>query len=331
MSGRERRDENGRRAWDGGLCQSGGWYVADGAVGIMITQTVAMFLMMAVGIVLIRAKMLDAQSVSRIANIAVYVSTPAVVLNSLATTFDMDRLVGGIWCFSLSALFTAASGVVARLVFRDRKRVAQVGVLVSNMGFLGVPLVESVVGEEYVFYVSACIAAQIPFIWSYGLWLITQDRSTISLRRIVTNPSIIAVVVGVALFLCSVSLTGVLEVAVSDMANLNTGLAMLILGSYLAQTDIRSLLRDTSLYLANFLRLVVVPALCVAVLAVLPLSTPIKLTVLIANSAPCGTTSALFSQLFGGDYRYGAGLVSSSTLLSLVTLPAVLAAGLAVF
>lgn len=304
---------------------------AGGTVGIMITQTVAMFLMMAIGIALFRLRMLDNRSVSGLANITLYVSTPAVVINSLATTFDMERLVGGVWCFALSALFTALSGAVAWLAFRERRRVAQLGILVSNMGFLGVPLVENVVGEEYVFYVSACIAAQIPFVWTYGLWLITQDRSTISLRRIVTNPSIIAVVVGIALFLCSVSLTGVLEVAVRDMQNLNTGLAMLILGSYLAQTDVRSLLRDANLYLSNLLRLVVVPALCILVLAPLPLSEPVKLTVLIANSAPCGTTSAMFSQLYGGDYRFAAGLVSSSTLLSLVTLPAVLAVGLLVF
>lgn len=304
---------------------------AGGTVGIMITQTVAMFLMMAIGIALFRLRMLDNRSVSGLANITLYVSTPAVVINSLATTFDMERLVGGVWCFALSALFTALSGAVAWLAFRERRRVAQLGILVSNMGFLGVPLVENVVGEEYVFYVSACIAAQIPFVWTYGLWLITQDRSTISLRRIVTNPSIIAVVVGIALFLCSVSLTGVLEVAVRDMQNLNTGLAMLILGSYLAQTDVRSLLRDANLYLSNLLRLVVVPALCILVLAPLPLSEPVKLTVLIANSAPCGTTSAMFSQLYGGAYRFAAGLVSSSTLLSLVTLPAVLAVGLLVF
>ncbi len=305
--------------------------MSDGAVGIMITQTIAMFCMMAIGIVLFELKLLDNHSISKLANIALYVSTPAVVINSLATTFTTARLIGGIWCFALSALFTAASAVVAWAVYRDRRRIAQLGILVSNMGFLGIPLVQNVVGEEYVFYISACIAAQIPFIWTYGVWLTTQDRSMISVKRIITNPSIIAVAVGVALFLCSVSLSGVFEVAVGDMADLNTGIAMLILGSYLAQTDIRSLVRDANLYLANALRLVVVPALCIVVLAVLPLSVPVKLTVLIANSAPCGTVSAILPQKFGGDYRFGAGLVSSSTLLSLVTLPVVLAVGLAVF
>lgn len=302
-----------------------------GTLSIMIIQVVAMFVMMAIGVAVYEVKFIDSKGAAQMANITMYVSTPAVVLGSLATTFDPDRLVAGAWCMALSALFTVAGAALAWVVFRERRRIAQLGIMISNMGFLGIPLVQSVVGEEYVFYVSACIAAQVPFIWTYGVWLVTQDRSQMSLKKIATNPSVIAVVVGVVLFLCSVNLIGVFDVTVTDMGNLNTGLAMLILGVYLAQTDIRSLVRDANLYLANFLRLVVVPAACIVVLAMLPLATPIKLAVLIANAAPCGTLSAMLPQKFGGDYRFGAGLVSSSTLLSLVSMPAVLAVGLAVF
>ena len=46
--------------------------------------------------------------------------------------------------------------------------------------FMGIPLVQSVLGEEYVFYISACMAGQVPLIWSYGIWLISQDASKIS-------------------------------------------------------------------------------------------------------------------------------------------------------
>lgn len=300
-------------------------------LSIMIIQVVAMFVMMAIGVALCELKFINAQGAAQMANITLYVSTPAVVLGSLATTFDPSRLVAGAWCMALSALFTGGGALLAWLVFRDRRRIAQLGIMVSNMGFLGIPLVQSVVGEEYVFYVSACIAAQVPFIWTYGVWMITQDKRQVSFKKIITNPSIIAVILGVVLFLCSIELVGVFDVTATDMGNLNTGLAMLILGTYLAQTDIRSLVRDKNLYLANFLRLVVMPAISIVVLAVLPLAVPIKLTVLIANAAPCGTLSAMLPQKFGGDYRFGAGLVSSSTLLSLVSMPAVLAAGLMVF
>lgn len=298
---------------------------------VMITQVVAMFLMMVIGAVLYRGQLVDNAGSKQLSNVALYVATPAVILQSLATTFDAAKMVAGAACMALSFIFTLVSAGVARLYFRDRQRAAQLGITISNMGFMGIPLVQSVLGEEYVFYISACMAGQVPLIWSYGIWLISQDTSKISLKKIATNPSIVAVVVGIVLFCCSIDLTGVIKVTAQDMGNLNTGLAMLVMGIYLAQTDLRSLVRDRNLYAACALRLLAVPAIVIAVMVLLPLDPIVKLVVVIALSTPCGTVSAMFPQMFGGDYRFGAGLVSVSTLLSLVLMPLVLAVSLVLF
>ena len=298
---------------------------------VMITQVVAMFLMMVIGAVLYRGQLVDNAGSKQLSNVALYVATPAVILQSLATTVDAAKMVAGAACMALSFIFTLVSAGVARLYFRDRQRAAQLGITISNMGFMGIPLVQSVLGEEYVFYISACMAGQVPLIWSYGIWLISQDTSKISLKKIATNPSIVAVVVGIVLFCCSIDLTGVIKVTAQDMGNLNTGLAMLVMGIYLAQTDLRSLVRDRNLYAACALRLLAVPAIVIAVMVLLPLDPIVKLVVVIALSTPCGTVSAMFPQMFGGDYRFGAGLVSVSTLLSLVLMPLVLAASLVLF
>lgn len=298
---------------------------------VMIAQVIAMFLMMVVGAALYRGAFVDNTGSTQLSNVALYVATPAVILQALAISFDAEKLVAGAACFVLSFAFTVLSAAVARLYFRDRRRAAQLGITISNMGFMGIPIVQSVLGEECVFYISACMAGQVPLIWSYGVWLISQDASKVSPKKIATNPSVIAVVIGIVLFCCSINLSGVIKVTAQDLGNLNTGLAMLVMGTYLAQTDLRSLVRDRNLYAACALRLLVVPAIVMAVLAPLPLDAVVKLVVLIALSAPCGTVSAMFPQMFGGDYRFGAGLVSLSTLLSLIVMPALLAVGLVIF
>lgn len=297
---------------------------------IMVTQTVAMFVMMAVGMILYRAKYLTNEGAAQMASIALYVASPAIIIASLATPFDSARLIEGAICMVLTWVFTIGSACIAWLVYRDRQRVAQLGIMISNMGFMGIPLVQMVLGEEYVFYVSACIAAQVPLTFSYGIWLASQDKTQVSPRRVLTNPAVLSVAVGVVLFLCSIELAGVFDVACDGLGNLNTGLAMIVLGSYLAQADLRSILRTRSLYLTHALRLVAVPLLVIACLMPLPLATPVKLTLLIAFAAPSGTVTAIFPQMFGKDYRLGAGIVSSSTLLSLITMPIMLAIGLVV-
>lgn len=298
---------------------------------IMINQPVAMFLMMAVGIVLFKTKRLDNQGAAQMANVALYVASPAITITAFATTFDAEKLVAGGLCMLLTVLFTLGSATIGWLVYRDRQRISQMGIMISNMGFMGIPLVQAVLGEEYVFYVSACIAAQIPITFTYGIWLISQDKSEVSPKRILSNPAIIAVFVGVALFFASIELDGIAKATASGLSGLNTGLAMIVLGSYLAQADLRGILRNKNLYLTHFIRLVVVPLIIVAILWVMPLSTPIKLTLLIAFAAPSGTVTAIFPQMFNKDYRFGAGLVSSSTLLSLLTMPIMLSIGLMVF
>ena len=302
---------------------------------IMISQTVAMFLMMAVGILLFKTKRLDNQGAAQMANVALYVAGPAITITAFATTFDAEKLVEGGLCMPLTVLFTLGSAALGWLVYRDRQRISQMGIMISNIGFMGIPLVQAVLCEEYVFYVSACIAAQIPITFTYGIWLISQDKGEVSPKRILSNPAIIAVFVGVALFFASIELDGIAKATASGLSGLNTGLAMIVLGSYLAQADLRgilrNILRNKNLYLTHFIRLVVVPLIIVAILWVMPLSTPIKLTLLIAFAAPSGTVTAIFPQMFNKDYRFGAGLVSSSTLLSLLTMPIMLSIGLMVF
>ena len=73
---------------------------------IMISQTVAMFLMMAVGILLFKTKRLDNQGAAQMANVALYVAGPAITITAFATTFDAEKLVEGGLCMLLTVLFT---------------------------------------------------------------------------------------------------------------------------------------------------------------------------------------------------------------------------------
>lgn len=299
---------------------------------VMVTQIVAMFMMMAVGAVCYKVGFITKEGSRVLTNIACYVSTPAVIVRALATKFDPAIAVNVAGVVVVTCVLMVVSIVVARVAYCiNGNRVAQVGIIVSNMGFVGIPLVEHVVGPDYVIYISAVIAAQIPFVWTYCVWLISGDVKDVSAKKIITNPTIISVVAGFAMFICSYELTGVLESFVDGIANLNTGAGMLLLGVFLAQSDIRSLICTRSIYKASALRLLVVTGASAVLLAPLPMPVACKAVVLIAFAAPCGTVSCMFSQLFGGDYRYGAGLVTISTLLSLVSMPLMLMLGLALF
>lgn len=299
---------------------------------VMLSQIAAMFMMMAVGAGCEKAGFIPKDGSKVLANITCYVSLPAVIVRALAIGYDPE-VMGNVASITLLAFVLVGAGVVvAHLAYGfNGERVSQLGVIISNMGFVGIPLVESVVGEEYVVYASVLIAVQTVIVWTYCIWWYTRDASMVSAKKLFTNPVIISIIAGALMFLFSVKLAGPFETVVDSIANLNSGLGMLMLGIYLAQSDLRSLVATRSIYKASILKLVVVPLVSIAVLTFWPLDVPCKLVALITIAAPCGATAAAFAQLFGGDYRFGAGLSTASTLFSLLTMPLMLTVAMMLF
>lgn len=298
---------------------------------VMVSQIVAMFLMMAVGAACYKGGFITREGSKTLTNLACYVSTPGVIVRALATPFDPDVFASILGVAAATCAIMVGVILITRLVYGNGSKVAQLGIIISNMGFVGIPLVEYVVGTEYVIYISTVMATQIVFIWTYCIWFYTEDPAQVSFKKVATNPVMIAVIVGFAMFACSYEPQGTVKSFIDGMANLNTGLGMLIVGVFLAQSDLRALARTRSIYKASAIRLIVTTALAGLIVMPFPISTACKTVVLIAFAAPCGAMCCMIPQLFGGDSRYGAGLVSISTLLSLVTMPLMLMLGLTLF
>lgn len=73
------------------------------------------------------------------------------------------------------------------------------------------------------------------------------------------------------------------------------------------------------------MRLIFTPLVGLLVIWLLPIEAPYVLLVLaITNCTPTAVNTALFSQLYGGDYEYGARLVILTTMMSLITMPVIL-------
>jgi hypothetical protein len=162
--------------------------------------------------------------------------------------------------------------------------------------------------------------------WTYGIWIMTKDRSAISLKKIPTNPIVISFVVGMLLFFLPVTLPEVLSGVVGTLATMNGPLAMIVLGAYLAQLPFKDLVTDKLTYLCTVVRLLVIPVATILVLFLLPDSySTIRLAVLLAAAAPVGANVAIFAQLYGKEYTDAVKDVCLSTICSIVTMPLIVA------
>lgn len=306
----------------------------DATVGVIAGQVGVMFILMMVGLCLFRLGMVTEDGVSQMADIVLYVANPAVAFNSLMGEFSPEVLGNALVVGAVAIVLLLLSVVIAQLVLPGadaQRRVSRFAVIFCNSGFVGIPLVQATLGGEYVFYVSVCNLVTIVGLWTYGVWLQSLDASKIAPRKVLTNPMIVATVLGVIFFVSSLRLPSLLQDSVNVLAEINTGLVMLVLGAYLGMSDIRVLLADRRLYLPSLLRLLAVPALSIALLALLPASMDrlILIALVIYAATPAGANTSLFAHKFNECGELGTRLVAFSTMTSVVTIPVVCAAAVA--
>lgn len=295
---------------------------------VILKQTAVMALYMAMGCLLFRHKKITAEGSRSMAAVLLWLVIPAVVINSFCVEPTPERLVQMAVSASLGGASLALSMGVSRLIYR-KSPVNEFAAAFSNAGFMGIPLVRACFGEEAVFFLVGFVAFLNVLQWTYGASVLSRGKAKMGWKQILLNPVSIGLIVGVILFITGlgVRLPEMLSSTVRGLSALNGPLAMLVLGVYLGQTDPRSMVADFRLLGVSTVRLLLIPAITLGLLALVPGDRVIRLTILAAACAPVGSNAAVYAQMYGEDYPYACQTVAMSTVFSIVTMPLVLAAG----
>ena len=290
-------------------------------ISILLRQIAIMALLMAVGILLSRRGFLSPQGTKDLGAILLRIIIPCVIVKSYITTYSRERLLELALSAGLAlAAFILAMGI-AYLVYGKRRRIENFAAAFCNAGFIGIPLAQAVIGDEGVFYMAASVALLNLFQWTYGVYIMTDRRDSISAKTIVKNPVVIAIVIGIALFLSRLPVPGILTSTLGYIAGMNTPVAMILMGTYMAKLPWRKLL-DKRAYGCVLLRLVVIPAVVLAVFWALPISNQnVALAAYLAAATPVGANICVFAQQYDCDYEFSVVTVCLSTVLSIVTVP----------
>ena len=291
---------------------------------IIVQQIFIMFLLTAAGYVLFASGKLSLAGSACLGNILLCLSLPCVIIEGFLIPCTSHRLIGLAVSAGVSAILLFVSLGFSRLFF-PKDAMGAFASAFSNAGFFGIPLVTSLMGGDYVFYLTPFIAFLNLLQWSCGVSLLTGNTSHFPWKSLLKAPFLLAAVIGFFFFVTGIPLPQSVQSAVSSIADLNTPLAMFTLGVYLAQTNLRELLRRKSLYWICAVRLLIIPAVSILLLSFLPdpWREP-RTALLLASACPVGANAAVYAQLHHGDYPYAVESIILSTLISLFTLPLVM-------
>ncbi len=289
---------------------------------IIFEQTLTMLGLMAVGLWLTKSGAIDEVFTKKLGYVLVNVIVPCLALNGFMDPPEGAQISDFLLSFGLSLLLLVIAAAVGFVAFGRRKPIEAFGNTVINAGFIGVPIVTAVFGPSAMFYVAATVALNNIIQFTYGCWLLTGDTSLIKPKAILTNPVVVASVLGVILFVTGFQLPAPVASGVKIMSNANTAVAMIILGSQLAGLDWKTAFNDVTAFVSIALRLVVAPLLSILVLKVLGFTlTPLVAAIFIDVICPMGVNTAVMAQQFDMDYEHAVKIVCLSTILCVVTMP----------
>ena len=298
-------------------------------LSIVVGQVIIMLLYMAAGYLLFRKKLISDEGSKSMANLLLYCILPCVIVKSFCVERTKENTQAMLVSLLLGAILLLLSIAVSALLLH-RNPVDSFGGAFSNAGFMGLPLVSAVLGQQAVFYAAGYVALLNILQWTYGQWIL-GNRKEVRLGALLKNPIILSLLLGSAIFFFQPPLPAILMTAMNGVSVLNGPIAMIVLGVYLANTDLVSMLRNVHLYWVSFVRLLLIPALSVCCLLILPSHyREVGIALLLVASTPIGSNVAVYAQKVGLDYGYAVQSVCISTLLSVLSLP-VLAASLSMF
>jgi len=257
-------------------------------------------------------------------NVLVYFVTPAVIILSFHRPFSAAQW-HNMWVAGLVILaaYVVMIGLVW-LIYRgvrsgELRRDLRFSGVYSNAGFMGIPLVQALLGADGVFFAALFVVGFNLFAWTHGWSLFTSGTS--GLKQLLTNPVIPAVVIGVVLFVTSCPLPKIVTDGLGYLSNINAPLSMFVIGANLLGVRWKTLVADHWLWLATAVRTVLIPAIAIAALWLVPLPESARLAILIPLSCPVATYLVMFGVLHRTNTDFATRLVCLSTAISILTLP----------
>ena len=293
---------------------------------ITLNQMLMFFCVMILGFVLRRKNIVPENadvSLSRVLTMAV---SPAIVLKTFASNFNIETLLeksyifitGTVLLFILIFLGTALANL-----FADNRYVKYLytySFIIPNMGYMAQPLTLAVFGEEALFDLMIFSIPFYAYIYSVGMARMNPQNEKVSLKSL-ANPVFFSMGLGAIIGLLKVPLPAFVNETLAALSGCMGVIAMLLSGLVIGKYELGDLFSKGRIYVAAFIRLIVIPGVFVFALRAMGMPSYIYMTTLCVFAMPMGLNTVVFPAAYGGDTKPGAAMALISSIFGVITIP----------
>lgn len=295
----------------------------------LLTKMVIFVVLMVIGYIGARTKLLNGEFTKAASKLTLNVFMSATIINSVIA--NPPQLSGGelakvmLACFVSVGFGYLLSALIVRLLpfQRERKPLMELLISVTNTMFIGVPVAEPIFGSQAVFYIAmSCIPFNV-FLYTYGVWRMNQsgERVKLNWKDMVSVP-LIATMAALLIFVLNIPMPGVVKELCSTLSAATIPMSMLVIGSSLGGVSLLDAFKEKNLYFVSLMRLVLVPLLTLPVLKLITTDPVLLGAMVIIAGCPSAVMVTVLAIQYGRDAEYTSKGILLDTVLSMVTLPA---------
>lgn len=306
-----------------------------------LTPTLLLFLCMLIGYILNKTKRLPDNTATALSALETYVLVPALIINTFMEYCTVDSLKENLVPLAFSVLLVACGVGIAYLLsgfFVKKgysKNMYKYAFAFGNYIFMGNAIVPVILGAEalYWYLLFTLPLYVVGYTWGVAIMIPKEAAVKSNPFKRLLNPVVFSIVIGMGLGLLGAKphMPEFIVGAVSKLSACMGPVAMLLTGFVVGSYPLGSLLKNTKVYVATFLRLFVIPAVYLLLLWLLQADRQTMLMCLFSYAMPLGLNTVIFPAAYGGDTSTGAAMATISHPLSVFTIPVVYAVFCAVF
>lgn len=297
---------------------------------VVFNQMMCLFLMIALGYGAAKWGIVSPQVSGGLSSMVVKITCPMMVLSSVMTAKPQGTMkeIGVVFLLSLLLyIIFPLIGVVLNFILRTPEKDKRLYIFMttfSNVAFMGFPVINAIYGETGVFFTAIFNLTFNLFVFTFGVELMSghSGKGSISFKALL-NPGIIAALVAILIFVLKIPIPAVISTTCSTVGSMTTPLAMIVIGSSLASVPLIEVFSEYRLYPYTILKQGVAPVLIWFVFKNFITDPMILAITVIVSAMPVAATTVMFSKEYGQDDVKGAKAVFITTLISILTIPAI--------
>lgn len=300
---------------------------------MVVFQTMLkLFLLLVLGFVLFKCHIFDEYTNKKISALIVNVASPMLIISSIAGVEGNDKNIVFLMIGAGILMYIGfiILGKIINRIFPFPKKdwpVYECMVVFANTGFMGYPVLLDVFGQEAVFYASLIHMAFNFFVYTYAIMCLTKgddNEFKLNFKQLLT-PGIVLIFIGILIYLFDIQLPSVLMDTVNSVGSLTAPLSMMMIGSSLAVYPIKDSFTDWRSYVFAFVRLIIVPFVTMIVCRLLHINPYYANITIITNAMPVGSMVLMLATQYNANVKIVTRNIVVSTLLSVITIPIVVA------